>query len=251
MRDIIDYASKYINEPFEDTIVEIRKKLVIKQCKKYAHRNILEVGCGISPLFRDYKDFDHMVIVEPSGEFVRNAQELVKRECLDDKVSIYNGFAEDISEEIKKAEEEFDFIIISSLLHEVEDPKRLLSGIRSLCADHTMVHINVPNANSLHRLIAFENGMIADIHEQSAQQILMQRHRTYDMQLLVKEVSDAGFCIEDNGSYFIKPFTHTQMQKCLDAGIIDGHVLEGLEKLVKYLPEFGAEIYINCRKGRF
>ncbi len=89
MRDIIDYASKYINEPFEDTIVEIRKKLVIKQCKKYAHRNILEVGCGISPLFRDYKDFDHMVIVEPSGEFVRNAQELVKRECLDDKVSIY------------------------------------------------------------------------------------------------------------------------------------------------------------------
>ena len=46
MRDIKDYTDKYVDEPFESTIVEIRKKTVIEQCKKYKHDHILEIGCG-------------------------------------------------------------------------------------------------------------------------------------------------------------------------------------------------------------
>lgn len=56
MRNIKDYTEKYAGEPFEATMVEIRKKKVMAQCNKYSHENILEIGCGMNPYFLDYKD---------------------------------------------------------------------------------------------------------------------------------------------------------------------------------------------------
>ena len=49
------------------------------------------------------------------------------------------------------------------------------------------------------------------------------------------------------GSYFVKPFSHAQMLKCVEQGIIDENILEALYKLTAYLPEYGSEIYVNYR----
>lgn len=38
------------------------------------------------------------------------------------------------------------------------------------------------------------------------------------------------------------------MQRCLDEKIFDDKVLLGLEKLIKYMPEYGAGIYVDVRK---
>lgn len=38
------------------------------------------------------------------------------------------------------------------------------------------------------------------------------------------------------------------MQMCLDENIIDENVIMGLENVVKYFPEFGAEIYVNVKR---
>lgn len=187
-----------------------------------------------------------MVIAEPGELFVNNARSLSKNEKKD--IAVVLGFLEDQIDTIKQMSVNFDFVILSSVLHELDDPQKMLNTIRDLCKDNTVVHINVPNANSMHRLIAIEAGLINDVHEQSAQMQKMQRRRTYDMDLLMEEIEKAGFEVVDSGSYFIKPFTHLQMQKCLDEGIINDKVLDGLEKLVKYLPEYGAGIYVNVRR---
>lgn len=246
MRDIKDYADKYVEEPFEATIVKIRKKTVIEQCNKYVHKNILEIGCGMNPFFLDFKDYENMVISEPGEAFAGNARELAKKE--NKRIDVVPGFFEDQVDNIKKLGIEFDFIILSSVLNELDDPIRMLKAIRELCGDKTIVHINVPNANSVHRLVAIEAGLIKDVHEQSEQMKKMQRRRTYDMELLKKDMEEAGLSVEASGSYFIKPFTHLQMQRCLDEGIIDENVLLGLEGLVKYMPEFGAGIYVNVKR---
>lgn len=247
MRNIKDYTDKYVDEPFESTIVEIRKRMVIEQCKKYKHDNILEIGCGMNPFFLDFKDYKRMVIAEPGETFAKHAEELAKTE--EKKIDIIRGFLEEQTENINSLGVEFDFIILSSVLHELDDPRRMLDAIKSICSKDTIVHINVPNANSLHRLIAIEAGLIKDVHEQSEQMQKMQRRRTYDKDLLKDEVIKAGFDVVDSGSYFVKPFTHAQMQKCIDAGIIDEKVILGLEKVIKYMPEYGAGIYVNIRKG--
>lgn len=248
MRDIQDYTNKYDDEPFETTMVGIRKKMVIAQCNKYIHDNILEIGCGMNPFFLDFHDYRRMVIAEPGKKFADNARKLSHLE--EKEISVVEGFLEERTETVKSIFERnnIDFIILSSVLHELDNPEKMLAAISDLCSNNTVVHINVPNANSIHRLIAIEAGMIKDVHEQSAQMQKMQRRRTYDIELLRKDVEQAGFEIIDSGSYFIKPFTHLQMQMCKDYGIIDDKVLEGLEKLVKYIPEYGAGIYVNMRR---
>lgn len=69
------------------------------------------------------------------------------------------------------------------------------------------------------------------------------------MDMLKEEMDKAGFKAVDSGSYFVKPFTHFQMQQCLDQKIFDDRVLLGLENLVKYMPEYGAGIYVDVRKS--
>lgn len=45
-------------------------------------------------------------------------------------------------------------MILSSLLHKVEDSQRFLRAVFKCCTENTVVHINVPNADSIHRLLA-------------------------------------------------------------------------------------------------
>ena len=231
MRDIDEYSNKYTEEPFESTMVKIRKKVVIEQCNKYKHDNILEIGCGMAPYFLDYKDYKRIVIVEPSSKFADNAAAIAAKEGRD--IIVLQDFFENAVDKIKDLNIEFDYIILSSVLHELDDPHVMLEQISQICGMNTVLHINVPNANSLHRLIAIELGMIKDVHEQSAQMQKMQRRRTYDKDMLADEVIRAGFEIIAQGSYFAKPFTHAQMQQCLDNGIINDDILLGLEKIIK------------------
>ena len=49
------------------------------------------------------------------------------------------------------------------------------------------------------------------------------------------------------GSYFIKPFAHAQMQQLQDIGMLDERMLDGLMGLEKHLPGLGSEIYLNLR----
>lgn len=48
----------------------------------------------------------------------------------------------------------------------------------------------------------------------------------------------------------MKPFNHKKMAELMKQGIIDETLLEGLNRLSKYFPENGAEIFVNCRKSK-
>lgn len=245
MRDITDYALQYGNELFEYQMVRIRKKMMLKQCSKYIHGNILEIGCGLEPFFLECQHFEQMVIVEPSKMFADNARKLARQKDL--PVKVIDGFLEEKISEIQEMGIAFDFIILSSLLHEVDEPQKMLSAVRELCYDNTVLHINVPNAKSFHRLLAVEMGLIRDAYVASQRNIMLQQRCVYDMETLQAEIAQAGFVPLDSGSYFIKPFTHSQMQRCFDEGIFDKRLLDGLEGMIKYFPEYGGEIFINCR----
>ena len=56
-----------------------------------------------------------------------------------------------------------------------------------------------------------------------------------------------GFMILDEGSHFIKPFTHDQMQKLRNVGVLTDSMLHGMVGLERHLPGLGSEIYVNLR----
>ena len=246
MRDLHSYSNEYINQPFESYQVEYRKRLVLDIIKKNNHKTILEVGCGVNPLFDFFTDFELLTILEPSKLFYDKAVDIISKQNLSGKVEIFNNFFEDAVETVNSRN--YDLIIISALIHEIGDLKSFFTRLKELVKPGTVVHIDVPNGNSLHRLLAVEMGLIKSQMEMSDFNIQFQQNRVFDLNLLEKLVTDYDFTVVEKGSYFIKPFTHAQMQKMMDDNIIDTKVLDGFYNLIKYFPDLGSEIYINFKK---
>jgi len=243
MRDIKNYAENYIKdagESFEDIMVKYRRKKVLKLLDKYAHRKILEIGCGLEPLFKflDSNFYDEYTVIEPSKDFYKNAVNLAKN---NHKIICRNEFFS-ANNDLKN--KEFDFIIISGLLHEVERPNEFLAEVKKICRQNTIVHINVPNANSFHRLLAKAMGLIKDTTDFSARNVIYQQHNVFDLNSLENLVKSSGFDVMEKGSYFIKPFTHKQMYAMIKENIIDESVLDGLYTLNDTLP-FGGGVSVR------
>ena len=162
-----------------------------------------------------------------------------------EKVQIVEGFFEEESVNIKEG---YDFILCSGLLHEVENSGKLLEAIYRICRDDTVVHINVPNAFSLHRLLALEMGIIDDVHQLSGENILFQQSEVYDKELLLSELNSNGFQTLESGTYFCKLFTHQQMQRMIEIGLMTDNMLDGFDKLVEFFPLYGSELFANVKK---
>jgi len=238
MRDIDKYQSDYLENPFEKELLSFRHDKACESLLKYKAKYVLEVGCGMKPLFDYFSNFDYLSIVEPSQIFYSNAHT-----SKPDKVEVFKAFFN--NEFIINLDRKYDFVVISSLLHELENPKEILLAAKKILTEGGTIHINVPNAKSIHRILAQRMGLIQDLYEKSERQVQYQQASTYDMDSLRRLVMDCGLKEKDSGTLFIKPFTHRQMQKMLDEKIIDQAVLDGLDKLVFDLPGKGAEIYMN------
>lgn len=244
MRNIDNYTDNYSVQGFEDYQVMYRRKKVLEQIQNFHPRSLLEIGVGLDPIFQYIEDVE-FTIVEPSEKFYENARKLSDVRY-GGRVHCLQGFFEDVSEELNK---KFDMVICSSLLHEVEFPDKVLGAISKVCNDDTVVHINVPNANSLHRLLALESGIISDVKDKSQRNEMLQQKNVFDLNTLSQLVEKNGMHIIESGSYFIKPFAHKQMYAMLEQGIIEEKILDGFYNLEKYMPGLGSEIYINCKKS--
>lgn len=246
-RNIKQYTKNYTSKEhdFEEIMVYYRRKKVLEILNKYNPKNILEIGCGMDSIFNYYKNFNKAIIIEPSDAFYNKAISDFKEK---DNIEIFNDFLENITKTLKN--NNFDFIICSSLLHEVNNPDSFLKDILKICIKETIIHINVPNSNSFHLLWAYESGLINKLGNLTNTAIKFQQNTTFDLNKLTQFVKNhigGGGGILDSGSYFIKPFNHSKMSLCLENKIIDEKLLDGLYKLNDYMHEFGAEIFVNIR----
>lgn len=243
MHDIERYTQAYIRSDFEDVMVAYRRKMLLEQLAKYPHASVLEIGCGMEPLFKYMDGVEQWVIVEPSSLFCRRARESAKPL---QNVTVIEGRAEEAGERLEAFH--FDIIVCSSLLHELPQPENMLRLIGALCDETTVVHVNVPNALSLHRLLAVEMGLMDSPYGISDTQKRLQQHQTFDMPRFRALVEQEGFTVLDSGTYFVKLFTHAQLQKGLEQGVFSRQMLDGLYNLIRYLPDNGAELYLNLAK---
>lgn len=108
---------------------------------------MFEVGCGLEPLFTDYTTYERMTVVEPSRFFDEKAQMSAADTRVSNKVRIIFDFIENASAMLLEDKEVFDFIVVSGLLHEVDEPKVLLNAVKNLCSANTTVYISAPMRN--------------------------------------------------------------------------------------------------------
>jgi len=245
MRDLNDYQCQYGDYSFEDILLRYRKKKIIEILNEYKPKRILEIGCGNDPLFLHYNKFEEFCIVEPSTRFFENAVKVAGTNDNTERIVIRNNFLENDLDFLK--DKNFDFVILAGLLHEVESPSIMLESVHRIINEDAILHINVPNAHSLHRLIALHAGLIEDICELSESNKRFQQNTVFQLDQIKHLLVENSFEILDYGTIFIKPFTHSQMQKLVDLEILNDAIMDGLFKATSTLSDLGSEIYLNVK----
>lgn len=239
-----DYEKNYLNLPFESALREYRKISILDALRKYPHTRILEIGCGADPLFQYIDDYDRMVVIEPGELFYEMIQRLLKD---DSNILVIKDLVENVACNLH--EENFDFIIIGGFLHEIDNPEKILEVVRNLCSEKTILYTYVPNAKSFHRLLAYKMGIIENIYQKSGHDDLFTRQNVYNKDTFNELLLKNNFRIVESGSYFVKPFTHDQMEEMLTYSIIDKSCLDGLDKMTDFLPDMGSELWNICKKN--
>jgi len=177
------------------------------------------------------------VIIEPSQIFADHA-----RASPLPGLHVLQGFFEDMAAQVPHAG---DLVLCSGLLHEVPDSDHLISAMRTRMGPQTVLHINVPNARSIHRQLAQAMGLIDDLKAISPRNASLQQARVYDLPDLVAQLERHGLSITATGGHLVKPFTHHQMEPLVQA--LGRDVMDGLYALGKRLPDLASEIFVEAR----
>ena len=115
----------------------------------------------------------------------------------------------------------------------------------------TNVYINVPNANSLHRILAVEMGLIKNVFEKSDRNSELLQNTNFDKEKLISIIKKniSNIKIKDCSTFLIKPFTHQQMMLSIQNNILNRKkVIEALYSISSLLPENGSEIsFLFCK----
>ncbi len=244
---IIHYQDNYLNQyDFEVQMVKYRRKLVLERLNAYQPRVVVEVGCGSELLYQHYLQaegaVDQWVIVEPGSEFYG----IASKSGLQNLVTIQGFFEDAISQINALLSKPPDMIIIASVLHEVASPRELLRAAKKIMDRQSVLHVNVPNSTSFHRMLAKSMGLINDLQAFSARNLELMQHRVYDAASLRVDMEAIGLAVVSEGGYLVKPFTHAQMQTIFPQ--LGEAVLDGLYQLGKAHPELASEIYLEASK---
>lgn len=233
------FLADYEENDFEVTLTKYRKKKIVEILQKYNTSRILEIGCGMEPFFLTYNNFDYMTVVEPASVLYNSAKKYSEDSKLN--VECIHDFVQNRVEELK--EKTFDIILLIGLIHEVEDAQELMDAVKNICHKGTKVIITTNNPKSFHLTLAYESGIIPQLGILTDKAKSFQRNKVFTMEEMKELAKANSFTVLEEGSYFIKPFSHKQMKELLDNHIITEAVLEGFDKMIKYMPDLGAENY--------
>lgn len=238
MYDQDEYQLNYKNLTFEDKLRKYRMNYIIDYLGTIKSKKILEIGCGNDPVFLCYDDYEIMDIVEPGNHFYAFTKNKIGN---DSRISIQNCFIEEAGLELKN---EYDVIIIGGFLHEIDNPEEVLEVVKNIAKPETIVMTYVPNANSFHRLLAVESGFIQSNHDFSENDKHFGRRNVYNVNSFLSLFVTSGYSVSKVDTYFIKPFTHEQMDAMMSLPFFKEEILEGLFKMCKYMPDMGCEIFL-------
>jgi hypothetical protein len=102
---------------------------------------------------------------------------------------------------------------------------------------------------SFHRLLAVEMGLIDDVFEPSDRDHRFGHHAQFDQERFSALLESAGLYVVESGTYFVKPFTHDQMDALLCTEAFAPALIDGLDGMIRYMPGHGAELYANARRS--
>lgn len=205
-----------------------------KICHYFNGSNVLELGTdgsGTSSILVRWSN--KLTIVDMEDKFTKQIQEDSKLK----EVKFIKSKWEDFS-----PSEKYSDILLTDSLEHVEDSIKTLSLIRNWLTDDGKLHIIVPNALSIHRLIGVRMGYLENPYSLNEHDIRAGHLRVYDYNILKSELLEAGFFLEAFHGIQLKVNTDIQLLSFGD------EFSDALNSLSNLFDEYCAELYICCKK---
>lgn len=177
--------------------------------------------------------FDHVTAVDGAQRFCEMLKQQVASPNLEVVCSLFEGF---------EPAGKFDTVIMTHVLEHVENPVQLLHRVSGWIGATGVILVLVPNANSIHRLVAVKMGLLEHPGHLNERDLRLGHRKVYTLAELKAHVGAAGLEVLATGGNFFKPLTNRQIEEWWAEGM-----LEGFYKLGKDLPEYAAEIYAVCQ----
>jgi 2-polyprenyl-3-methyl-5-hydroxy-6-metoxy-1,4-benzoquinol methylase len=174
-------------------------------------------------------DFSNLTVVDGSSELL---SQIPDRTNLKKVHSLFEEF---------EPSQKFNTIIMEHILEHVDDPVALLTKAKGWLWAGGKVLIGVPNANSIHRLVAVKMGLLTVPSELNSRDYALGHRRVYAPETLALDIKQAGYNIDEMGGVFFKPLSNSQIQENWNEDMI-----QGFYNLGKDFPENAAELYAVC-----
>lgn len=197
--------------------------------------DVLEMGYGDGGWTgRLVAQFSRTHLVDASPELLETARGLYG-----DSIVTYESYFEEFSPPKK-----FDTILCTWILEHVVDPVLVLEKARQWLAPDGELLVAVPNALSLHRLMAVKMGLQADPHEMGASDASVGHRRVYDDRSMTADLEAAGFEIVERLHAMCKPLPNGMLTHLSD------EQLRGLYDTAEFIaPENRGMLVYRCRSA--
>ena len=199
MKDLNAVSSKYdpsSSGEFEnDLILNWYPKRIIKRIGNVASLLELGLGHGFTATIFSKSCEKHVIVDGASGvidSFLSRTPDF-KGEIVLDYFEEY------------KTEHTFDVIVLGFVLEHVDDPVMILDRYRRFLAPEGKIYVAVPNAKSLNRRLGLKMGLIDDIYDLNANDLLLGHQRQYCLETLRRDLDKGGFVISHEEGIYLKP----------------------------------------------
>lgn len=176
--------------------------------KELIKRSLLDIACGDGFITEQLsKHFGAVTGIDANSEVIEQAKRRVP------KAEFFNELAEHYH-----SEKLFSAITLLDLLEHVQSPVDLLKHLKSMLKPEGVLIVHVPNAVAINRQLNVLMGSLTHCDELSPFDINIAGHRrSYCMETLLKDVSDAGLVPVAQGGIFLKLLSTPQMDYLLSA----------------------------------
>ncbi len=147
------------------------------------------------------EQFEEFVVVEGSDVVIADYTD---RKA---KYSVVKALFEEYTPEKK-----FDLLFGNHILEHVDHPVEILRQSRKWIRSGGAAMFTVPNAQSLHRRIGVEMGMLATLNTLNEQDVKLGHRRVYTIPELEADVIAAGYRIREVRGYMLKVVSNKQMK---------------------------------------
>jgi len=201
---------------------------------------VLEVGVGHADVTNWLSEEGNFEIVSIDGSQLV-LDKALNKVSYPERVTFIHTYFEEFDSDIM-----FDDILITNSLEHVKDPIKIMKHMKKFLKDDGNLHISVPNAMSIHRMLGKEMGMLEHETSLNSHDVKVGHQRVYTFELLRKHVAKAGFKVVHEDGIILKTLSNLQLNTLIDT--YGKELVEGLFAVGRRLPELSAEIYFCCQK---